>query len=116
MLIDSPSSAPPETLPKVMPMQDTVGAVSWDAKGKLAAGVSRSAISLTYHCTHFVCSGGLLLKHPGRIGEVRTGYNFPVSIANANKAAVFGAGCWSQTDSDIGVACSVSGLVHHLCP
>lgn len=40
-----------------------------------------------------ICSGGLLLKYPGRIGE----------------AAVFGAGCWSQSDSKIGVACSVSG-------
>jgi len=34
--------------------QDTVGAVAWDSQGAISAGVS---------------SGGLLLKHPGRIGE-----------------------------------------------
>lgn len=59
-------------------MQDTVGAVVWDSQDRLAAGVS---------------SGGILLKHPGRIGE----------------AAVFGAGCWAQSNSRRGVACSVSG-------
>jgi len=80
MLVDSPPT-PTKDLAVEMPIQDTVGAISWDSGGKLAAGVS---------------SGGLLLKYPGRIGE----------------AAVFGAGCWSQSDSQIGVACSVSGPVH----
>lgn len=36
-------------------LQDTVGAVSWHSRSGLAAGVS---------------SGGILLKLPGRIGEV----------------------------------------------
>ncbi|KZT08342.1 N-terminal nucleophile aminohydrolase [Laetiporus sulphureus 93-53] len=61
--------------------QDTVGAVSWDSGKTLAAGVS---------------SGGLLLKHSGRIGE----------------AAVYGAGCWARECSSEtigGVTCSVSG-------
>jgi len=60
--------------------QDTVGALVLDSSGGLGAGVS---------------SGGLLLKQSGRIGE----------------AAIFGAGCWasSPVDTNIGVACSVSG-------
>ncbi|KAF8740783.1 hypothetical protein AX14_007161 [Amanita brunnescens Koide BX004] len=55
-------------------VQDTVGAVAWVEGDGAAAGVS---------------SGGLLLKHSGRIGE----------------AAVYGAGCWAQRE----MACSVSG-------
>lgn len=53
-----------------MLMQDTVGAIALDPNGKLAAGVSRCAIVLACSCTHSTHSGGLLLKHPGRIGEV----------------------------------------------
>ena len=61
-------------------VQDTVGAVALDAQGATAAGVSRCVCvirsllvclpSLTCRC-HLVLSGGLLLKWPGRIGEVR---------------------------------------------
>ncbi|KAF7321709.1 hypothetical protein MKEN_00692300 [Mycena kentingensis (nom. inval.)] len=59
-----------ETEPKQEPddamLQDTVGAVAWDAdSGATASGVS---------------SGGILLKLPGRVGE----------------AGIFGAGCWAQ--------------------
>ncbi|KAJ3392137.1 taspase, threonine aspartase, 1 [Lobulomyces angularis] len=45
--------------------EDTVGAIAMDLSGNVFSGVS---------------SGGIWLKHPGRIGE----------------AAVFGAGCWSE--------------------
>ncbi|KAF8332780.1 nucleophile aminohydrolase, partial [Cantharellus anzutake] len=67
-------------------VQDTVGAVALDSKGRLAAGVS---------------SGGILLKQPGRIGEENS-HPF---------AAVYGAGCWawSPDGSPNGVASSVSG-------
>ncbi|KDR75208.1 hypothetical protein GALMADRAFT_98482 [Galerina marginata CBS 339.88] len=63
-------------------IQDTVGAVAFHPTDGFAAGVS---------------SGGLLLKHPGRVGE----------------AAVFGAGCWA-TQKQVsarweGMACSISG-------
>ncbi|CAL1707634.1 unnamed protein product [Somion occarium] len=71
-------------------IQDTVGAIAWDPDGGLAAGVS---------------SGGLLLKHSGRIGE----------------AATFGAGCWAHqlASNDVscsfgGVACSVSGTGEYI--
>ncbi|KAJ1976824.1 hypothetical protein H4R35_002536 [Dimargaris xerosporica] len=63
---------------------DTVGAVCIDASGNIAAGVS---------------SGGIALKHPGRIGE----------------AAMFGAGCWAEQglqtpfEQTAGVGCSTSG-------
>jgi len=71
ILVDLPPSTPQKYLDVETPMQDTVGAISWDSNGKLAAGVSRSAFSLARSCTHLVGSGGLLLKYPGRIGEVR---------------------------------------------
>ena len=74
ILVDSPPPIP-QDLDGEMPtqMQDTVGAISWDLNGKLAAGVSRSVIALACSRTHLVHSGGLLLKYPGRIGEVRNG-------------------------------------------
>ncbi|KAJ7076325.1 asparaginase [Mycena belliarum] len=71
--------------------QDTVGAVAWNAASEeIASGVS---------------SGGILLKHSGRVGE----------------AAVFGAGCWAQSESlkadgrrRQGMACSVSGAGEYI--
>lgn len=56
-------------------MHDTVGVVCRDANGCMYSAVS---------------SGGVALKHPGRIGE----------------AAMFGAGCWA----DATTAVSVSGI------
>ncbi|KAJ7497469.1 asparaginase [Mycena latifolia] len=73
-------------------VQDTVGAVAWNAaSGDIASGVS---------------SGGILLKYPGRVGE----------------AAVFGAGCWAQSSESLradgrkkqGMACSVSGAGEYI--
>lgn len=66
-------------------------------------------------------SGGLLLKHSGRIGEVRafaSDINDPDFVSFSLQAAVYGAGCWAQLDKeDIdertlvrGIACSVSGI------
>ncbi|GLB37601.1 putative N-terminal nucleophile aminohydrolase [Lyophyllum shimeji] len=66
-------------------IQDTVGAVACQDANAVAAGVS---------------SGGILLKHPGRIGE----------------AAIFGAGCWAEYFADAGVriACSISGAGEYI--
>ncbi|KAH0588929.1 hypothetical protein H2248_004714 [Termitomyces sp. 'cryptogamus'] len=66
-------------------IQDTVGAVAYRIGDTVAAGVS---------------SGGILLKHPGRLGE----------------AAIFGAGCWAQNFPGSGtqIACSISGAGEHV--
>ncbi|KAI5123050.1 hypothetical protein M0805_000485 [Coniferiporia weirii] len=61
-------------------LEDTVGAISCDTNGGMAAGVS---------------SGGLLLKYPGRIGEA--------AVFGA------GVWAHSPPGTAIGVACSVSG-------
>lgn len=50
-------------------MLDTVGAVCVDSSGYIASAVS---------------SGGLLLKHTGRVGQ----------------AAVYGCGCWAENNCD----------------
>ncbi|KAF8608789.1 N-terminal nucleophile aminohydrolase [Ceratobasidium sp. AG-I] len=77
-LVD-PSLVIPE-LPDANIMQDTVGAIACTVDGDVSAGVS---------------SGGILLKHPGRVGE----------------AGIFGAGCWASgaRGDRNAVACSVSG-------
>lgn len=62
-------------------LEDTVGAIACDEAGDLAAGVSRSSCCSLKLCQIELrqgllmvsnCSGGLLLKYPGRIGEVNT--------------------------------------------
>ncbi|XP_006460813.1 hypothetical protein AGABI2DRAFT_69525 [Agaricus bisporus var. bisporus H97] len=63
-------------------IQDTVGAVAWHSNDGFVLYAE-------------VFSGGVLLKHPGRVGE----------------AAIFGAGCWAKHYSGNldGMSCSVSG-------
>jgi taspase (threonine aspartase 1) len=82
--------------------QDTVGAVAWNAtSGEISSGVS---------------SGGILLKYPGRIGEVHPSLRSYGVNSRLEQAAVFGAGCWAKAESSTadgrkrpGMACSVSG-------
>ncbi|XP_067277427.1 threonine aspartase 1 isoform X2 [Pseudorasbora parva] len=65
---------------------DTVGAVVVDREGNVAAAVS---------------SGGLAMKHPGRVGQ----------------AAHFGCGCWAENARDVSLystAVSTSGSGEHL--
>lgn len=98
-------------------MQDTVGAVAWDAEGNMAAGVSRSAerCSSTFVDTTDVCdSGGLLLKYSGRIGEVRLSSRKDDGVADRPQATTFGTGCWAEQSQDgqAGIACSISGTNH----
>ncbi|KAJ7346860.1 asparaginase [Mycena albidolilacea] len=80
-------------------LQDTVGAVAFVASS--ASSTSNSSIASG------VSSGGILLKHPGRVGE----------------AAIFGAGCWAHAsasdssgpvDGKRGMACSVSGAGEYI--
>lgn len=65
---------------------DTVGAVVVDLEGNVAAAVS---------------SGGLAMKHPGRVGQ----------------AAHYGCGCWAENANDMisySTAVSTSGCGEHL--
>lgn len=65
---------------------DTVGAVVVDWEGNVAAAVS---------------SGGLAMKHPGRVGQ----------------AAHYGCGCWAENARDVSLystAVSTSGSGEHL--
>lgn len=65
---------------------DTVGAICVDAFGNVSSAVS---------------SGGILLKHSGRIGQ----------------AAVYGSGCWAQNSDTFdkpNIACSVTGVGEYL--
>ncbi|KAA0718143.1 Threonine aspartase 1 [Triplophysa tibetana] len=65
---------------------DTVGAVVVDREGNVAAAVS---------------SGGLAMKHPGRVGQ----------------AAHYGCGCWAENGRDVSLystAASTSGSGEHL--
>ncbi|KAJ6499065.1 asparaginase [Mycena sanguinolenta] len=80
-------------------MQDTVGAVAF------VSSVPSSTNSTNHSIAAGVSSGGILLKHPGRVGE----------------AAVYGAGCWAQAPVDdprqkrkLGMACSVSGAGEYI--
>ncbi|KAF9219618.1 N-terminal nucleophile aminohydrolase [Gyrodon lividus] len=87
-LHDAPGVNASSTGTAVLPrdvMQDTVGAVAWDAAGNLAAGVS---------------SGGLLLKYSGRIGEAAT-YGA-------------GCWAEQSPDGQSGLACSISGAGEHI--
>lgn len=70
---------------KVLTPLDTVGAVCVDAHGNLAAACS---------------SGGVALKHPGRVGQ----------------AATYGCGCWATngTDRVPGIATCTSGCGEYL--
>ncbi|XP_065199987.1 threonine aspartase 1 [Planococcus citri] len=64
---------------------DTVGAVAIDGKGHTSAACS---------------SGGILLKHSGRVGQ----------------AAMYGCGCWAEDGSqgNAGVAVTTSGCGEHI--
>ena len=80
-----PVNYPPSKSCQTSGMLDTVGAICVDSRGNVCSGVS---------------SGGILLKHPGRIGQ----------------AGVYGAGCWvrQSTDGNITTACSSSGCGEQL--
>lgn len=100
-----------------MAMQDTVGAISRDSNGELAAGVSRFVLVLVRSRTHSVHSGGLLLKHPGRIGEVRNRYvnpRWPVTITYTRpQRSVLGAGHTRIPESVSLAVCQVRYAIRH---
>ncbi|ESO02417.1 hypothetical protein HELRODRAFT_188697 [Helobdella robusta] len=64
---------------------DTVGAICVDEDGRIVSAVS---------------SGGIILKHPGRLGQ----------------AAMYGCGCWAENDENgqCGAAASTSGCGEQL--
>lgn len=71
---------------RIIKKLDTVGAICVDAAGNVASACS---------------SGGIILKHPGRVGQ----------------AAVWGCGVWARNgknDPDCSVATSTSGCGEHL--
>lgn len=55
-------------------VQDTVGAIVFDVQSTLSSGVSRYEACLLPQniLTTLIRSGGLLLKLPGRVGEVKS--------------------------------------------
>nr|CAD7414578.1 unnamed protein product [Timema poppensis] len=69
---------------KIVSPLDTVGAVSMDSEGNVASACS---------------SGGIALKHPGRVGQ----------------AGVYGCGCWAEnTDGQSAIAACTSGCGEYL--
>lgn len=86
--------------------QDTVGAVALDTSGGLAAGVSRYDLFTDKHTNNSrlivlcrICSsGGLLLKPPGRIGEVReyTTHQHKGTLAQPHLRPYPGCPAWSR--------------------
>ncbi|XP_022091254.1 threonine aspartase 1-like isoform X2 [Acanthaster planci] len=79
-------SLPSDGVSCIDSLLDTVGAVCVDASGNVSSAVS---------------SGGIALKHPGRVGQ----------------ASMYGCGCWAQNgtkDDRPSVACSTSGCGEHL--
>ncbi|TPX71132.1 hypothetical protein SpCBS45565_g01228 [Spizellomyces sp. 'palustris'] len=71
------SELPEQSFPDTH-LNDTVGCVTQDPTGNITSTVS---------------SGGISLKHPGRVGE----------------AAIYGAGTWSECTPTASIGCSVSG-------
>ncbi|KAI0949377.1 hypothetical protein AcW1_009010 [Taiwanofungus camphoratus] len=86
LYLDPTSASTPNTSTSYGGIQDTVGAIAWNAEGALAAGVS---------------SGGLLLKDSGRIGEAAV---YGAGCWAKQPLAV----------SARGVACSVSGAGEYI--
>ena len=74
---------------------DTVGAVCIDSKGNLASAVS---------------SGGIVLKIPGRLGQVLSFMFWILFYFYFYKAAIYGSGAWAQRN----VAVTTSGVGEYL--